>query len=418
MTITSTQNDNNVSCNRRVSGVRPRHGWLTAFFFGIFLLANTGHAAPTQKKEKELKDLRGRIEQTQKDLESAEESKSEATDALKSSERAVSQTNRELYNLSRKQLEVSAKLNGLQSDATRTQSEIGQQQALLSKLLYQRYLAGEDDSLKLLLNQKDPNEAARQLHYYGYISRSRADLIQSLRLSLDHLQALENETQEKDKELTRIKAEQESRKHQLETEQSARQLVLTRIAKQIQNRRRELSTLKRDEQRLTQLIEQLAKIASKKRKRSATTTPGKVKQPDLSQASGAFRQLKGKLSLPVSGEVLHRFGSPREDSGALWKGIFVRAHTGEAIKAVASGRVVFADWLRGFGNLLIIDHDDGFMSLYGNNEALYKQVGETVRGGDTISTAGNSGGSPDSGLYFELRYQSRPFDPLSWMTKK
>lgn len=384
----------------------------------MFLLANASYAAPTQKKEKALKELRGRIEQTQKELESAEESKSEATDALKSSERAISQSNRELYNLSRRQQEVNVKLNELQGDVARTQREIGQQQASLSKLLYQRYLAGEDDPLKLLLNQQDPNEAARQLHYYGYMSRSRAEAIESLRGSLDHLQALENETREKDQELARIKTEQESRKRQLETEQQARKLVLARIAKQIQNRRRELSTLKRDEQRLTQLIERLAKAGAKKQKRSIATTTGAVRQPDLSQASGVFRQLKGKLGLPVQGEVAHRFGSPREDSGALWKGIFIRAQAGEAVKAVASGRVVFSDWLRGFGNLLIIDHDDGFMSLYGNNEALYKQVGETVRGGDAISTAGNSGGSPDYGLYFELRYQSRPFDPLSWMTKK
>lgn len=416
MTITSIQND--ASCIQRVSGVRPRHGWLAWLVLAISLLVNTAYAAPVQKKEKELKTLRGRIEQAQKELESAEESKSEATDALKSSERAISRANRELYNLSSQQQEVNAKLNELQGDTARTQREIGQQQGLLSKLLYQRYLSGEDDPLKLLLNQQDPNEAARQLHYYGYLSRSRADLIHSLRNSLDHLQRLESETREKDKELARIKSEQESRKRQLETEQNARKLVLTRIAKQIQNRRRELSTLKRDEQRLTQLIERLAKIVARKQKRPAPTTPASVRQPDLSQASGAFRQLKGKLGLPVHGEVSHRFGSPREDSGALWKGIFVRANRGEAIKAVADGRVVFADWLRGFGNLLIIDHDDGFMSLYGNNEALYKQVGETVRGGDTISTAGNSGGSPDSGLYFELRYQSRPFDPLSWMTKK
>lgn len=407
--------DNQLGCILRTKNVRQ---WLKSVFLVVFLLANASHAAPTQKKEKALKDLRGRIEQTQKELESAEESKSEATDALKFSERAISQTNRELYDLARKQQGVNAKLNELQSDIVRTQQDIGQQQASLSKLLYQRYLAGEDDPLKLLLNQQDPNEAARQLRYYGYMSRSRADAIQSLRLSLDRLQLLESETREKDQELARIKAEQESRKRQLETEQNARKLVLIKIAKQIQNRRRELSTLKRDEQRLTQLIERLAKAGAKKKKRSVTTAPGPVRQPDLSQASGAFRQLKGKLGLPVQGEVAHRFGSPREDSGALWKGVFIRAHTGEAVKAVASGRVVFADWLRGFGNLLIIDHDDGFMSLYGNNEALYKQVGENVRSGDAISTAGNSGGSPDSGLYFELRYQSRPFDPLGWMTKK
>ena len=157
--------------------IRSKHAWPIFFALAIFLLADAGYAAPAPKKEKELKALRGRIEQTQKELESAEESKSEATDALKSSERAISQTNRELYNLSRQQQEVGGKLNELQDETARTQRDIDQQQALLSKLLYQRYLAGEDDPHKLLLNQKDPNEAARQLHYYGYLSRSRAELI-------------------------------------------------------------------------------------------------------------------------------------------------------------------------------------------------------------------------------------------------
>ena len=121
------------------------------------------------------------------------------------------------------------------------------------------------------------------------------------------------------------------------------------------------------------------------------------------------------MHLPVIGELINRFGTQREDSGALWKGLFIKAKTGQPVKAVASGHVVFADWLRGFGNLIIVSHDDSFMSLYGNNESLYKQVGDTVKAGDTIATVGNSGGNSEPGLYFELRYQSKPFDPLSWV---
>ena len=129
----------------------------------------------------------------------------------------------------------------------------------------------------------------------------------------------------------------------------------------------------------------------------------------------AFSRLRGQLALPVRGELSGRFGSPRSDSGSTWKGVFVAAKAGEAVRAVAAGRVVYADWLRGFGNLLIIDHGESYISLYGYNETLLKRVGDDIGGGEAVATVGNSGGGEDSGLYFELRHQGKPFDPLSWV---
>ena len=136
--------------------------------------------------------------------------------------------------------------------------------------------------------------------------------------------------------------------------------------------------------------------------------------PSNELAGGNFSALKGKLRLPIRGEVSNRFGASREDSGISWKGLFIRANAGTEVKAVANGQVVFADWLRGFGNLIILDHGDGYMSLYGNNQALLKAVGSNVHTGDTIAAVGNSGGNESNGLYYELRRQSLPFDPLSW----
>jgi len=140
--------------------------------------------------------------------------------------------------------------------------------------------------------------------------------------------------------------------------------------------------------------------------------------PDNRFDGSPFDQLKGRLALPVKGEVTNRFGTPRPDSTVLWKGLFLRTPAGQSVKAVAAGRVVFADWLRGFGNLLIVDHGKGYMSLYANNETLFKQVGDMLRGGDTIAAVGNSGGNKDSGLYFELRHESKPFDPINWVAAK
>ena len=136
---------------------------------------------------------------------------------------------------------------------------------------------------------------------------------------------------------------------------------------------------------------------------------------DASSSAKAFASLKGRLALPVRGELTNRYGAPREESGSTWKGLFIRSVSGETVHAVADGRVVYADWLRGFGNLLILDHGTGYMSLYANNEGLLRKVGERVRGGDPVSTVGASGGQADSGLYFELRRDGKTFDPLRWV---
>ena len=134
-------------------------------------------------------------------------------------------------------------------------------------------------------------------------------------------------------------------------------------------------------------------------------------------SNGDFARQKGSLRLPVRGSVAGRFGNPR-DGGGTWRGLFIRAGAGSDVKVVANGRVVFAEWMRGFGNLLIVDHGDSYLSIYGNNDSLLKQVGQAVKGGETVATVGNSGGNPDSGLYFELRHQGQPIDPMKWASLK
>jgi len=137
--------------------------------------------------------------------------------------------------------------------------------------------------------------------------------------------------------------------------------------------------------------------------------------PDPAQAGGAFAALRGKLALPVRGEIASRFGKPRPEGGTTWKGLFIRAAEGAEVRAVAAGEVVFADWLRGFGNLLVVDHGDDFLSVYGNNQSLLKETGQRVAPGEVVATVGNTGGSPESGLYFELRHQGQAFDPIRWV---
>jgi septal ring factor EnvC (AmiA/AmiB activator) len=183
-----------------------------------------------------------------------------------------------------------------------------------------------------------------------------------------------------------------------------------------------MATLKRDETRLARLVEQLAKVIARTPAPRARPTPTpeprlrNERVPQRADDAAPFAQLRGKLALPVRGELGNRFGSPRQDGGVVWKGLLIAARAGEEVRAVATGRVVFADWLRGFGNLIIVDHGDNYMSLYGYNETLFKRVGDVIRAGERIAAVGSSGGHPDSGLYFELRHEGRPFDPLSWVS--
>ena len=369
--------------------------------------------AQTAQKQRELDELRDRIESLQRELERAEESKAEAADALRESERAISHTNRRLYNLAAQRRDTNGEIQRLEREAQTLRGRIGDEQEALSSLLYRQYVNGQPEVLRLILNRQDPNETARQLQYLGYISRARAELIFGLRQDLQALDEVGRRVKRKSADLGALEAEEAAEKRRLEREKHARAEVLQKVSKEIAQQRKQISTLRRDEQRLTRLIERLARESAKRKPRSTISNRA---LPDPRLTSSVFGKLRGKLRLPVIGELANRFGSPREDTGLSWKGLFISAPAGREVKSVAPGRVVYADWLRGFGNLMILDHGDGYMSLYGNNEALLKQVGEEIRTGDTIAAVGNSGGNPDSGLYFELRYQGRPFDPLPWVT--
>lgn len=382
-----------------------------AIFVAVGLAcALAAHAAPKD----DLSGVRERIKSLQKKVESAEDKKTDASDALKQSEQSISTANRRLRELAQQQESVGDTLSRVQRESRDTQGKIGNQQELLSQLLSHYYLHGQHDPLKILLNQEDPNQLARQLHYYTYLSRARANLIEGLRTNLAHSRELAQLYQEKKAELEQVKAEQARQKSQLEKDKQARKTVLLSINRQITSQRNEIGRLQRDEKRLTQLIERLSRQAQPRKKNSAPTR-GRGLPASPEPSSGALHQLKGKLNFPVRGELAHRFGSQREDSGATWKGWFIKSAAGQDVKCIASGKVVFSDWLRGFGNIIIVDHGDDYMSLYGNNETLYKQAGETVRAGDAVAAVGNSGGIAETGLYFEMRHRSRPFNPLGWV---
>ena len=428
--------------------------------FGASALAQKTSA---EAEKKRLDELRGRIEELQRNVAKSEESRSEAADALKTTEKAISEVNRNLTQLNTQQNTIGQSLAQTQKSIDANRADVGKQQNLLDRVIRHQYMHGSADALRLVLDGQDAAKVERELQYFGYISKSRALLIAKLKQTLANLAELEAGARVKKEELAANAIEQQKARAAIDEERVARQKVLNRIAGDISKGRSEIGRLKRDEDRLSKLVDQITKelirsaarraeqLREQKRaqerakalerelekKQQAKGSAPNIRKPDsrveLSSPTApavpveavadagfvglAFESLRGKLKLPARGELAGRFGTPRENGSLTWKGIFIKAESGQSVRAVADGQVVFADWLRGFGNLLILDHGNGYMSLYGNNESLLKSVGENTRAGENIASVGSTGGALESGVYFELRHEGKPFDPMKWIRR-
>ena len=385
--------------------------------FACFALLATATVAMANAPA-DLKDLRERIETLRKDIDKAEGNRAEAADSLKESERAISQANRALSDLGAQKNSVQTQLQELGRDSKGAGDMVALQNARLSKLIHDEYVNHERGYVQMLFSGENPARAAREIHYAGYVSRAQAKLIDDLRGNLRELTRLANAARDRSIELAEIESRQRAEREHLARESAARKKVLLQLSTQIRSQRREVSTLERNEKRLGALIEKLARLAIPRDPQEKPKRRGERNEvlPE-SGVTGVFSTLRGKLRLPSRGELVNRFGTQREDGGTTWKGLFIKAGQGEEVRAVAPGRVVFADWMRGFGNLLIVDHGSEYLSIYGNNETVLKQVGDTVGSGDPVARVGNSGGNPETGLYFELRHQGKPFDPLLWVRR-
>jgi len=406
--------------------------------------------------EASLKALRQRIETLQSEIAAAEGSHAEAADQLKSSEQAISTLQREQLSLSRQNEDLHRRIETLNRQESDLGERLAAQRQHLGNLLHSQYLRGAPDSLRLFLGGDDPNQISRDLYYLSAIARMRTAMLKEIDATLKEKQNLAATTREQASRLEAVETKQKAQRDQLLAQRAEKEESLKRIATQIEAQRREVGSLQRDEKRLSNLIEELtrmiaaqeearrqAEVARQKRmveekeriereraekatQQAAREKPREAEKPAaeleneyLPEAApaGSFARLKGNLRLPARGTVSNRFGSARPEGGN-WRGIFVRAAAGGEVRAIAAGRVVFADWMRGFGNLLIIDHGDAYLSIYGNNDTILKQLGDMVQGGDVVARIGNSGGNPESGLYFELRHKGRPLDPLQWVALK
>ncbi|MDR3087937.1 MAG: peptidoglycan DD-metalloendopeptidase family protein, partial [Azoarcus sp.] len=287
-------------------------------------------------------------------------------------------------------------------------------------------------------------------HYLERLGHARLELIEGLRSDLQLRAEHLSQIAARRERLARLEEERRKRQETLEETHVRRRESLEKIALALKTQRERMHALKTDEERLTQVVNTLvqqavesearaeaarrerAKTQERERQNSAVTRPmqpddkplvepvvGKVHEAARPTPGGArFAQLRGKLRFPVIGELIGSFGAPRAGQGTAWRGVFIRAASGTDVRAVSDGEVVFSDWLRGYGNLLIIDHGSGYLSIYGNNDALYKEAGDAVRGGEAIASVGAGGAETESGLYFEIRHQGQALDPMQWVKLK
>ncbi|MEX1073912.1 MAG: peptidoglycan DD-metalloendopeptidase family protein [Burkholderiales bacterium] len=377
----------------------------------LALAAGAAHAS----REEDLAALRARIEALRAGLGEKEADRREARDALRDSERAISQANRALRGLEAEGRAAQAELARLAARSRTLAERLARQQTALGRLLAARHAAGAPDALKIALSGENPSDVARRLYYLAELSRATARLGAALRGGLAEIEDVRRAAEERRRRLAAIEDESRRGRARIFAERRERRGILARVSGEIRKSRRQISTLQADERRLARLVEEIVHVL-KARPGAGFARVETV--PQLGALAGPFSGLRGKLRLPVRGELAGLFGAPREEGPAGNKGVFIRAREGQPVLAVAAGQVVYAEWMRGYGNLLIVDHGEAYLSIYANNESLLKQTGDPVAAGEIIATVGASGGNEQSGLYFELRHLGRAFDPLRWVVLK
>ncbi|MCX9156793.1 peptidoglycan DD-metalloendopeptidase family protein [Niveibacterium sp. 24ML] len=429
---------------------------LLALLCATSVAAATGGAADIDARKADLDELHQRIRSLQEEIAASEASRTEAADELSDAEKAISTARRRLREIASERVAAEAELRRREAERDAVAARLEGQRKALGDTLYRYYVFGRRAGTRTLLGSDDPNQIARDAYYLERLAEARRAEIEAARASLAEHERLIEAVRQRREAIAALEREQAAQTRQLQDEQKKRAEVLARIQDKIKAQRKQVSSLKQDEKRLGKLIDGLSRLPPPRpvtkpkpkpaqdaasRSQSAKPSAGAQAKPEVQRQPGApevaaepvtgkaedtadertpsiaFAGLKGKLKWPVRGELVGRFGAPRAEGGAQWKGVFIRAAEGD-VRAVAAGRVVYADWLRGFGNLVIVDHGDGFMTVYGNNEALYKPAGSIVKAGDPLASIGASGGSEESGLYFEIRHHGQAQDPAKWVSAR
>lgn len=373
---------------------------LVATILALGLLAQFATATEQDRKEKDLKILQTKINKLKLAIDSREDSKSRYTRQLKKIEISVADISRKIRVSKREIGAQQAELSMLRSSRKKYQQQLSQENEFLASQVYTAFTLGRQEKIKLLFSQKNPGELQRNLVYYQYFSNARADLISRVKHSIDNILVAEAGIKKVRLTLENSHRLLKTQKAGLDKDSAKRKSIIASLDKQLKQQGGHLTRLEDEAAQLQNLISSIQDILIE------TPLPELERKP--------FAKLKGQLAWPVKGEVKKLFGRQKPLSDLRWQGIMIYAPAGDHVKAISRGRIAFADWLRGLGNLIIIDHGNSYLSLYGHNESLFKSAGEWVEPGDIISSIGSSGGQQKSGLYFEIRKKNQPQNPSSW----
>ena len=409
--------------------------------------------------QKQLDATRQDITELKKALSQLQEEKSGVQKDLRSTETQMGKLEKQVEALQKELKKSESELQRLDQEKKKLQSARVEQQRLIAIQARAAYQSGRQEYLKLLLNQQNPEKFARTLTYYDYLSQARLEQLRNFNETLRQLAGVEKDIDLQQAQLLVQKSSLDDQKAQLDTVRQERQAALAKLNQDYKARDQKLQSRQQDQADLTKVLKTieetlarqareaeearqkalLAQQEAEKRQREQEAlaknrakddakddsddaprrpakAPGTMVSSTGQSYGGPFEQARGKLPWPVDGRLLARFGESRgDDERTKWDGVMISAAAGSQVRAVHGGRVVFADWLRGAGLLVILDHGNGYLSLYGHNQSLLKEAGDVVKAGDAISTVGNSGGGQDTpALYFAIRQQGRPSDPAQW----
>ena len=356
--------------------------------------------ADRDAKEKQLKGVLQKIEKLKKAIDVKEDSKSQYIKQLKTIERKMGGLSQKIRGIDKKIRAKKSELAKLRDTRLKHQRELSRENDYLAEQVYAAFTLGREEKVKLLFSQQDPELLQRNLVYYQYFSNARVDLINGVQKNIDKILETEALIQQARAELEKIQQQLKVEKKQLDKDRGKRKTIIASLDKQLKKQGGSLSRLEDEAAQLQKLINSIEEIF--------------VDAPESEISRKAFAELRGKLAWPVKGKLKKLFGRHKPLSDLRWQGVMIEAPAGSRVQAVSHGRVAFADWLRGMGNLIIIDHGNSYLSLYGHNEALFKAAGEWVDSGDVIASTGSSGGQKKAGLYFEIRKKGKPQNPTRW----
>jgi septal ring factor EnvC (AmiA/AmiB activator) len=351
-------------------------------------------------KEQELEAVLQQIDKLKQAIDVKEDSKSQYIRQLKSIERQIGRVSAKIRDINQQIGARKSELAALRDTRQEHQRELSRENDYLAEQVYAAFTLGRQEKVKLLFSQQDPERLQRNLVYYEYFSNARVALIEEVQRNIDKIIETEARIRQASRELEASQAALQREKKQLDRDRDKRESIIASLDRQLEQQGGNLSRLEEEAEQLQQLIDSIRELFD--------ATP----ENEISRA--AFADLKGRLAWPVEGKVRRLFGRTKPYSDLRWQGIVIEAPSGRQVRAVSHGRVAFADWLRGLGNLIIIDHGNSYLSLYGHNESLYKNAGEWVEAGDVIGSIGSSGGQKKAGLYFEIRKRGKPQNPTGW----